>query len=139
VYGTEDGVYISDQNEVSKDPIKVLALLEVSQIDVLEDHQLLVVLSGAHTSSFRCCPLILAAEREVLTFPLDALDPMDHTAGLKQMKRISADTSFFKVGRCLDRVLVTIVRPEPSRTVFKVFQYTNGTLKPFRVRFTPLR
>lgn len=46
VYGTDDGVYISDLRDVNKDPVKVLALLEVVQIDVLEDYSLLIVLSG---------------------------------------------------------------------------------------------
>lgn len=46
VYGTDDGVYISDLREVNKDPLKVLALQEVTQIDVLEEFQLLIVLSG---------------------------------------------------------------------------------------------
>ena len=46
VYGTDDGVYISDLRDTSREPTRVLALLEVSQVDVLEDYQLLIVLSG---------------------------------------------------------------------------------------------
>lgn len=46
-YGTDDGVYFSDFREDGKLPVKVLALLEVTQIDILEEYQLLVVLSGA--------------------------------------------------------------------------------------------
>lgn len=46
VYGTDDGVYVSDLRDLNKDPVKVLALLEVTQVDVLEDYQLLIVLSG---------------------------------------------------------------------------------------------
>lgn len=46
MYGTDDGVYISDLREINKDPVKVLALLDVFQVDVLEDYQLLIVLSG---------------------------------------------------------------------------------------------
>jgi hypothetical protein len=46
VYGTDDGVYISDLREPGRDPVKVLSLLEVSQVDVLEDYQLMIVLSG---------------------------------------------------------------------------------------------
>ncbi|KAK0488995.1 hypothetical protein IW261DRAFT_1557493 [Armillaria novae-zelandiae] len=60
-YGTDDGIYISDLRDMSKDPVKVLALVEVMQIDVLEAYQLLIILS----------------ERSVFTVPLDALDPMD--------------------------------------------------------------
>ena len=48
VYGTDDGVYLSDFRERNRDPVKVLGLREVLQIDVLEDYQLLIVLSGAN-------------------------------------------------------------------------------------------
>jgi RHO1 GDP-GTP exchange protein 1/2 len=46
VYGTADGVYMSNLWEPNRDPVKVLALLDVTQVDVLEDYQLLIVLSG---------------------------------------------------------------------------------------------
>lgn len=46
VYGTVDGVYISDLNDPRREPSKVLALVDVTQVDVLEDYQLLIVLSG---------------------------------------------------------------------------------------------
>ena len=46
VYGTDDGIYLSDLREANRDPVKVLALLDVSQVDVLEEYQLLIVLSG---------------------------------------------------------------------------------------------
>jgi hypothetical protein len=46
VYGLDDGVYMSDVKETGKEPTKVLALVDVSQVDALEDYQLLVVLSG---------------------------------------------------------------------------------------------
>ncbi len=46
VYGTDDGVYLSDLREQNQEPVKVLALLDVIQVDVLEDFQLLIVLSG---------------------------------------------------------------------------------------------
>jgi RHO1 GDP-GTP exchange protein 1/2 len=55
VYGTDDGVYISDLRDPNKAPVKVLALLEVSQVSVLEDYQLLIVLSGQFSSVMRLC------------------------------------------------------------------------------------
>ncbi|KAJ7734383.1 CNH-domain-containing protein [Mycena olivaceomarginata] len=141
VYGTDDGVYISDLRDISKDPVKVLALLDVGQVDVLEDYQLLIVLS----------------ERQVLTFPLDALDPMDPNAGLKRAKRIATHTSFFKAGFCLGRVLVCIVKSTQLSSTFKalepieqtvrgrakptfkkLLQGGNDTLKPFREFYIPV-
>ena len=46
VYGTDDGVYLSDLREQRQEPVKVLALLDVVQVDILEDYQLLIVMSG---------------------------------------------------------------------------------------------
>ncbi|KIM44592.1 hypothetical protein M413DRAFT_442561 [Hebeloma cylindrosporum] len=118
VYGTDDGVYLSDLREPNQDPVKVLALLDVLQVDVLEDYQLLIVLS----------------ERQVITFPLDALDPLDPMAGLKRAKRISSHTSFFKAGFCLNKVLVCIVKSSQLSSTFKTLepidQNIRGRAKP---------
>ncbi|KAH7914608.1 CNH domain-containing protein [Hygrophoropsis aurantiaca] len=141
VYGTNDGIYWSDLREPNRDPVKVLALLDVSQVDILEDYQLLIVLS----------------ERQVVTFPLDALDPLDPMAGLKRAKRISSHTSFFKAGICLGKVLVCVVKSSPlsstikalepidqnirgrSKPTFrKLLQGGNDTLKLFREFYIPV-
>ncbi|KAF9240727.1 CNH domain-containing protein [Melanogaster broomeanus] len=140
-YGTDDGVYLSDLREQNRDPVKVLALLDVSQVDVLEEFQLLIVLS----------------ERQVITFPLDALDSMDPMAGLKRAKRISSHTSFFKAGICLGKTLVCVVKSSPlsstiktlepidqnirgrSKPTFrKLLQGGNDTLKLFREFYIPV-
>lgn len=46
VYGTDDGVYISDLRDQNRDPVKVLALTDVAHVDVLDNYGLLIVLSG---------------------------------------------------------------------------------------------
>jgi hypothetical protein len=47
IYGTDDGVYFSNQrDERLRHPTKVLSMADVTQVDVLEEFQLLVVLSG---------------------------------------------------------------------------------------------
>jgi hypothetical protein len=95
VYGTDDGVFVSDLNAIGKDPVMVLALCDVRQVDVLpEDYQLLVVLTGAYLApSIHSSSAHPPTERQVLTFPLDALDSTDPTVALKQSKRIASDTS----------------------------------------------
>ncbi|KAL4061872.1 CNH-domain-containing protein [Scleroderma citrinum] len=117
-YGTDDGVYLSDLREPNREPVKVLALLDVSQVDVLEDYQLLIVLS----------------ERQVVTFPLDALDAKDPTSGLRRAKRISSHTSFFKAGMCLGKVLVCVVKSSPLSSTIKALepidQNIRGRSKP---------
>lgn len=88
----------------------------------------------------------------MITFPLEALDPMDPLAGLKRAKRISSHTSFFKAGICLGKTLVCVVKSSPlsstiktlepidqnirgrSKPTFrKLLQGGNDTLKLFRV------
>jgi len=81
-------------------------------------------------SNESCAPL----ERQVITFPLDALDPIDPMAGLKRAKRISSHTSFFKAGFCLGKVLVCIVKSSQLSSTFKTLepidQNIRGRSKP---------
>jgi CNH domain len=117
-YGTDDGVYFSDIREPNRAPVKVLALLEVTQVEILQQSQLLIVLS----------------ERNVITFPLEVLDPMDPTAGQKRGKRIAAHTSFFKAGICMGRPIVCVVKTSALSTTVKTFepidQQIRGKSKP---------
>ncbi|KAF8311473.1 RhoGEF Rgf2 [Clavulina sp. PMI_390] len=106
VMGTDDGVYFGDLRDTTRDPIKMLGIPEVTQVDVLEEYQLLVVLS----------------ERAVITFPLEALDPRDPTAGLKRAKRVSSHTSFFKAGMCLGKMLVCVVKASALSTTIKTLE-----------------
>ncbi|KAL5633060.1 hypothetical protein ACGC1H_003526 [Rhizoctonia solani] len=110
-YGTDNGVYFQSlDNDQTRKPIRKLSFMDVQQIDVLEDYQLLIVLT----------------ERSVLTFPLDVFDvedPMRHGEyHLTRMKRITSHTSFFKAGYCLGRTLVCIVETSPSHSTIKVFE-----------------
>ncbi|KAI0773286.1 CNH domain-containing protein [Trametes elegans] len=118
VYGTDDGVYLSNLMERNREPVKVLALNNVEQVDVLEDYQLLIVL----------------AERQVITFPLDALDPMDPLGALKRAKRIASHISFFKAGVCVGKTLVCVVKSSPLSSTIKALepidQNIRGRSKP---------
>ena len=44
-YGTFGGVYFQDLREPNRESVKVLALTDVAQVDVLNDYVLLIVLS----------------------------------------------------------------------------------------------
>lgn len=98
----------------------------------------------------------IRADRAVITFPLDALDPRDPSAGLKRAKRVSAHTSFFKAGTCLGRTLVCVVKTSPlsstikalepidysargknKPTFRKLLQGGNDTLRSFKVVLIP--
>ncbi len=149
MYGTDDGVYISTLWETGREPVKVLTLKDVSQVDVLEDYQLLIVLSGmfpihldlSHVSTlistllFPFIPSCRACvERQVITFPLDALDPEDPLAGLKRAKRIASHISFFKAGVSLGKTLVCVIKTSPLSSTIKTLepidQNIRGRSKP---------
>ncbi|TDL23883.1 CNH-domain-containing protein [Rickenella mellea] len=140
-YGTNDGVYFTLPREPHREPVKVLALLDVTQVDILEEYQLLIVLS----------------EHQVITFPLDALSEHDPMAGLRRAKRIASHTSFFKAGTCLGKTLVCVVKAsqlsstikalEPIEytvrgknkpTFRKLLQGGHDTLRPFREFYIPV-
>ena len=46
-------MYISDLREQNRDPVKMLALTDVAQVDVLDDYGLLIVLSGESPPAVR--------------------------------------------------------------------------------------
>lgn len=46
-YGTNEGVFFSDLRNPNRHPVRVLGIPDVTQIDVLEEYQLLIVLSGS--------------------------------------------------------------------------------------------
>ncbi|EPQ31465.1 uncharacterized protein PFL1_00800 [Pseudozyma flocculosa PF-1] len=106
IYGTDDGVYLSDLREKARPPTKVLPLPGVTQVDVLEEYQILIVL----------------AERSVHTFTLDALDPSDPMGSLKRGRRISSHTSFFRAGICLNRTLVCVVKSSSLSSTIKTLE-----------------
>jgi len=107
IYGTDEGVYFSNlRDEKLREPVKVISLLDVTQVDVIEEFQLLIVLH----------------ERSVTTFPLDCLDPSDPNAALKRGKRISSHTSFFKSGICLGKTLVAVVKSSTLSSTIKVLE-----------------
>ena len=139
VYGTDAGIYVSDRRPKAIDtkPKRVLDVASVTQIDVLEEYQLLLVL----------------AAKSLLSYPLEVLDLSDNQSPLlKRPKKIQNHANFFRAGVCLGRHLVcsaktsslstTIKVFEPMDTVSKgkkkpaitqLFQSSQDALKPFKV------
>ena len=114
IYGTDEGVYFSNLRDPKlREPVKVINLVDVTQVDVIEDFQLLVVLH----------------ERSVSTFPLDCLDPNDPNAALKRGKRISSHTSFFKTGICLGKMLVAVVKSSTLSSTIKVLEPVDQAMR----------
>ncbi|WVR07809.1 hypothetical protein IAU60_004852 [Kwoniella sp. DSM 27419] len=114
IYGTDEGVYFSNlRDDKLREPVKVINLLDVTQVDVIEEFQLLIVLH----------------ERCVTTFPLDCLDPNDANAALKRGKRISSHTSFIKSGTCLNKTLIAIVKSSTLSSTIKVMEPIDQSMR----------
>ncbi|KAI9676125.1 MAG: RHO1 GDP-GTP exchange protein 2 [Caeruleum heppii] len=116
VYGTDTGIYISDRRpkDPTTTPKRVIDCGSVSQIDVLEEYQLLLVL----------------ANKQLVSFPLEALDSNESQSSLaKRPRRIQGHANFFKAGVCLGRHLVCSVKTSALSTTIKVFEPMDASSK----------
>lgn len=84
----------------------------VTQIDILEEYQLLLVLSN----------------KTLLSYSVSALNP-DEPAISKRPKKIQNHCSFFKTGICLGRHLVCCVKSSALSTTIKVFEPNDAMTK----------
>lgn len=143
VFGTDTGIYVSDRKPKTQAarPKRVLDITNVTQIDVLEEYQLLLVL----------------ATKSLMSYPLEVLDPNEtQSPMLRRPKKIQNHANFFKAGVCMGRHLVcsakmsgistTIKVYEPMDTISKgkkkpaigrMFQGGQEALKPFKEFYVP--
>jgi hypothetical protein len=114
IYGTDSGIFVSDRRskDVAVMPIRVLDATNVTQIDVLEEYQLLLVLS----------------QKSLLSYPLSALNP-NEPALAKRPKKIQSHCNFFRTGICLGRHLVCCVKSSALSTTIKVFEPNDAMSK----------
>lgn len=104
MYGTDTGIYVSDRKSKGSVPKQVINTTNVTQLDVLEEYQLLLVLTS----------------KTLYSFPLSALDPQEQTS--PRGKKIQSSCHFFRVGICLGRHLVCCVKPTALSTTIKVYE-----------------
>ncbi|KAE9365308.1 CNH-domain-containing protein [Stipitochalara longipes BDJ] len=114
IYGTDSGIFVSDRRskDVAAKPVRVLDATNVTQIDVLEEYQLLLVLS----------------QKSLLSYPLSALNP-NEPALSKRPKKIQSHCNFFRTGICLGRHLVCCVKSSALSTTIKVFEPNDAMSK----------
>jgi hypothetical protein len=97
VLGGDQGVYL--KKEGSRDElIRILAMDKVSQIDILEQSNLILVL----------------ADKILYTYTLDTLLSVE--TGIKRGRKISSHVSFFKVGKIWDKS-TTAIDPQQQHQV----------------------
>ncbi|KAF7513620.1 hypothetical protein GJ744_008914 [Endocarpon pusillum] len=120
VYGTDSGIYLSDRwpKEKSARPKRILDANQVTQIDTLEEYQLLLVLSN----------------KTLTSYPLEALDLNEQNPLARRPRKIQGHANFFKAGIGLGRHLVCSVKTSALSTTIKVYEpmdyLSKGKKKP---------
>lgn len=112
IIGTDHGIYVSDRKAKDQLPKRVIEAQHVTQVDVLEEYGLLLVLSNKTLSSYS----------------LQALDP-NEPALAKRPKKIQSNCNFFKTGICLGRHLVCCVKSSALSTTIKVYEPNDSMSK----------
>jgi RHO1 GDP-GTP exchange protein 1/2 len=115
-YGTDSGIFVSDRKPHSNakmTPIRVHALSNVTQIDVLEEFGLLLVL----------------CDKTLFSYPIELLTDQDNATNLqmnKRAKKVSGHVNLFKTGVCLGRVFLCVVKSSAMNSTIKVLEPVEG-------------
>ncbi|WBW74140.1 RhoGEF for Rho1 Rgf2 [Schizosaccharomyces osmophilus] len=108
VFGTYRGLYLSSRkgsNGVCLEPTLKIPLTNISQVDLIEEHNLLLIV--ADRTLFECSLDLLATAEQIST---------------KSLRRITGHVSFVKSGFCLQRVLVCAVKSTVLNTTLRIFE-----------------
>ena len=113
VYGTDTGIFVSDRRQKASEsrPRRVLEISSVTQVDIMEEYQLLLVL----------------ANKSLYSFSLEALDSNDTL--VKRPKKIQGHANFFKAGVCMGRHLVCAAKMSGISTTIKVYEPTDTNIR----------
>lgn len=106
IYGSMHGVFLSELRKDARPPTKVLPLMDVTQIEVLEEYQILLIL----------------ADKTLWTFTLDGLDPTHPKDSLRMGRRIQGTVHFFCSGRVNDKMLVCAVKSSAVSSTIRLFE-----------------
>ncbi|KAI6823766.1 citron like protein [Hortaea werneckii] len=115
VIGTDFGVYLSDRKpkDASQKPRRLLEVRLVSQVEVLEQHQILIVL----------------ADKAVYTYPLEALDPEEGPSAPSKRGRRICHANYINAGMCNGQTLVCCVKSSSLSSTVKVFEPMDSMTK----------
>ena len=112
VYGMDSGIYVSEQKPHSNaktTTTRVLSLKNITQIDILEEYGLLLVLHDKTLSSY---PIELLTEYNIVT----------NSQMNRKAKKVSDHVNFFKTGFCLGHVFLCIVKSNLWSSTIKVLE-----------------
>jgi len=112
VIGTDNGVYLVNQWPIDEDigPQLIIDTVDVTQIDILEEHRLFMILSNGTLSSYPIEVLNASGDQDLLSC---------------EPQKVQDYVDFFKIGISVGRHLVCSVNTSESSTEIRVFQPTD--------------
>jgi len=115
VLGTESGIYVCERKprDSSVKPRRVLDLKSVTSIEVLEQHQIFLVLT----------------DKTVYSYSMDVLESDDPSAALSKRGRKICHANFFKAGVCQGKQLVCCVKTSALSSTIKVYEPMDSMAK----------
>ena len=115
VVGTDAGVYVCDRKprDASIKPRRALEIKGVTQIDVLEQHSILLVLT----------------DKTLYSYPLEALSPDAGQPGISKRGRKITHANFFKSGICQGQQLVCCVKTSALSSTIRVYEPMDSMTK----------
>ncbi|EPY50614.1 RhoGEF for Rho1 [Schizosaccharomyces cryophilus OY26] len=108
LYGTDYGVYVSlrkSNSPLQFKPVRALNISNVIQLEVIEEFNLLLLLS----------------DKTLYSYPLEMIEA-DTSQAPKKPRKVCGHTTFFRVGICLGQVLVCAVKSSVLSATIKVFE-----------------
>lgn len=105
MYGTDNGIYLSNREKHDSVPKKVFDVQKITQIDVLEEYHLLLILSN----------------KILRSYSLANLDSNEFSI-LQNPKTLQTNCTFFKAGVCIGKHMVSCVKSGLLSTTIKVFE-----------------
>jgi RHO1 GDP-GTP exchange protein 1/2 len=115
VIGTDFGVYLTERKpkDASIKPKRILDYKLVTQLEVLEQHQILIVLS----------------DKAVYTLPLEALDENEGPAAPSKRGRRICHANYINAGMCNGQTLVCCVKSSSLSSTVKVYEPMDSMTK----------
>ncbi|KAL7943873.1 CNH domain-containing protein [Trichoderma barbatum] len=109
LYGTDSGIYISNHEKHGSIPEKVLEARKITQIDILEEYRILLVLSN----------------KTLQSYSLVNLDSPGFSV-LQNPKTLQNKCSFFKAAVCMGKQLVACAKSGSLSTTIKIFEVSHA-------------
>jgi hypothetical protein len=115
VIGTDNGVFVCDRKpkDSSMKPRRALDVKNVTAIEVLEQHSILLVL----------------CDKTLYSYPLEALSPDAGQPGMSKRGRKICHANFFKAGVCQNQLLVCAVKTSALSSTIRVYEPMDSMTK----------